>query len=518
MRKIYSAMLVLMFSGPASVSSFAQAPRQETVVTAEELAKLRSAVEANPNDIAAHEAYIKASGFSKRNAPEDAIVKQYESWMKKFPASAIVPYQLGHAYADKESPKAKPYLLKAVEIDPNFDKAYFDLWLDAQRWGEFEKGRQYLAKAKAAAPKNPDYAFYYASGFFDTDFEKYKTLSLKVAEDFPNTDRGAQALMLLAYRSQNSKEKQKYYEQLKKDFPPEKNRSSVSYMSGYNDLLLTIAPDKAVALAESMLKIELESYSLKLWKDNLELAKNLDNAINLSKAGKALEALSVLDKVTIPRYSKAKEYILLLKANTLDAAGNTAEAYNNLLRVYAKEPSKKTEKDLVRYGTKLGKSQSAINAEIWNVLDTASRQAPNFTLENYFTKANSSLSDYKGKVVLLTYWFPGCGPCRGEFPHFENVIRKYKNRPDFVYLGINIVPEQDDYVIPFMKSSSYSFIPLKDNDKWQKGPLDNRRAAPVNFLIDQNGKILFSDFNTNESNEENLDIMIHSMLTKTKDE
>ena len=192
-----------------------------SITTPDELLKLRSAVEANPNDLAAHEAYIKATGFTKREVLEDPVLeKQYEDWMKKFPASAAVPYSLGHAYADKESPKAKPFLLKATEIDPKFDKAWFDLWIDGDRWGDFKLSASYLLKAKEADPQNADYAFYYANSFSKTDIEKYKKLSLKVAADFPNTERGAQSLYWLANRSDDPKEKISY----RRYFPGKRGR------------------------------------------------------------------------------------------------------------------------------------------------------------------------------------------------------------------------------------------------------------------------------------------------------
>ena len=116
-------------------------------------------------------------------------------------------------------------------------------------------------------------------------------------------------------------------------------------------------------------------------------------------------------------------------------------------------------------------------------------------------------------MVLLTYWFPGCGPCRGEFPHFQNVVNKFKGQ-DLVYVGINISPEQNDYVVPFMKSSGYTFIPIEDVEGRNKGNLDNRNAAPVNFLIDKTGKIVYSDIRTDESNEDLLATMITSLLNK----
>lgn len=510
--------LLFLLATAASFRTAAQNDKKETSVTAEDLAKLRAAVEADPNSVEAHEAYIKATGFTKWGAAEDpAFVKQYEEWMKKFPASAAVSYALGHAYAGKESPKAKPYLLKAVEIDPAFDKAYFDLWIDAERWGDFDLSREYLAKAKKAAPKNADYAFYYAGTFKNTDFKKYKKLSLKVAKNFPNTERGAQALYWLANRTQEPAAKVKYYEQQKRDFPADKFNWTASGMSEYHSLLLKTSPEKALALAESMSAMnQKDSREKKTWEANVVTTKNIIEAKALLAEEKGPEAAVLMEKVAVPRYGSAKEYILLLKAKALDAAGKSQDAYKNLLLSYVKEPTASLWQELMQYGSKLGKAEAAVAGEVGYVRDTAAKQAPDFTLENYYTKANTSLSDYKGKIVLVTYWFPGCGPCRGEFPHFENVVRKFKNRDDFVYLGINIVAEQDDYVLPFMKASRYSFIPLKDNDKWQKGPMDNRNAAPVNFLIDQNGKIIFSNFRTDESNEQSLEMMITSLLDRKK--
>lgn len=513
-------ILLLLLLVTISIKSVAQTTtKKETPVTAEDLAKLKAAVEANPNSMEAHEAYVKATGFTKWGAEEDpAFVKQYEDWMKKFPTSAVVPYELGHAYASKESPKAKPYLLKAVELDPKLDKAYFDLWIDGERWGDFKLADEYLLKAKNAAPKNADYAFYYANSYSDTDYKKYKKMSLKVAKKFPKTERGAQALYWLANRSKDQKFKVKIYEQQKRDFPADKFNWTSSGMSDYYNLLLMSEPQKALALAQEMSALkDKDAREKKSWDANVTMANNVIQVNSLLEQGNASEAAAIMDKVAIPRYGSAREYILSLKTKTLDANDKHEDAYKGLLLAYVKEPTQEINNQLVQFGNKLGKDPIKIKGDVWYVRDTAAKDAPNFNLYNYFTNKNTSLSDYKGKVVLITYWFPGCGPCRGEFPHFENVVQKFKGREDFVYLGINIAPEQDDYVLPFMKSSGYSFTPLRDNKDWIKGPLDNRNAAPMNFLIDPNGKIIFSNFRTDGTNEQTLEMMINQMLDrKTK--
>src|SRR5688500_20199030 len=112
-------------------------------------------------------------------------------------------------------------------------------------------------------------------------------------------------------------------------------------------------------------------------------------------------------------------HILILKSKLYDAAGKTQDAYNNLLATYARTPSPDINDQLMGYAKKIGKNVTTVESEVWYIRDTASKKVPDFTMYNYFTKQNTSLADLKGKVVLYTYWFPGCGPCRGEFPHFE---------------------------------------------------------------------------------------------------
>ncbi|MEO5947704.1 MAG: redoxin family protein [Chitinophagaceae bacterium] len=513
---IFSYCLLFSMFTIFNLQALAQPITEKTAADLEELNNLRKEIEKNPADLDLHDKYLKASGFTKWGVDEDPeFIKLYEDWIVKYPTTAAIPYALGHAFAGKESPKAKPYLLKAVAIDPKFHKAYFDLWIDGERWGDFKAASDYLLKAKEIAPDNADYAFYYASGMKVVDPPKYKELSLAVAKNFPNTERGAQALYWLANKSQNPAEKIKLYEQQKKDFPANKFNWTSSGMSEYFALLIEESPNDALKLANEMEAASQEERSKKTWIANIELVKKIIEVKKMLSDNKAMDASAILDSVKVPRWGSSKDYIILLKAEALYKAGKKEEAYNNLLKTVAKEPSTRFRKELLKYGTGLGKKEAEINNQVWYVRDTSAKVAPIFNLDNYLTTGKSSLNDFKGKVVLITYWFPGCGPCRGEFPHFENVVKKFKGN-DFVYLGINITPDQDAYVVPFMKSSGYSFIPLRDNKDWVKGPLDNRNAAPMNFLIDENGKIIFSDFRTDASNEATLDMMISSMLERKK--
>lgn len=484
--------------------TIAQVKQTETVTDKATLVNLMKAVEAAPDSLSFHSAYIKAVGVNSA-----AVVAQYEKWMKKYPKSAMVPYALAKAYTDQESPKAKPYLLKAVAIDPRFTEAWGGLWTDAQRWGDFKGGDEYLKKATESDPQNASYAFYYSSSFRDKDPKIYHDLTMGVVKRFPDSERGAQALYWYATRSTDIADKMKYYELLRTSYAPAKFNWSASGMTSYFNLLLDQDAKKALNLAQEMLKDKKDD---KEWTSLSLQAQRINDAKGLMQQNKSSEALTLLNQVKLPRYYSFNKDLVLLKAETYVLAGHTKAAYDSLIVAFSKQPGVKLKSAIVGYGVKLGKNAELVDADILKYINANAQAATPFTLKNYLTSGQTSLADYKGKVVLLTYWFPGCGPCRGEFPHFENVVRKFKGQ-DFSYVGINIASEQNDYVVPFMKGSGYSFRPLEDVKGRVKGNLDNRSAAPASFLIDKEGRLIFSNFRTDGDNEDELELMISMLLS-----
>lgn len=493
--------LVLLFP----LLAVAQMKEPALVTDKAELAKLIAAVEATPDSLKVHEAYTKAAGV---NTP--AVVVQYEKWMKKFPRSAMVPYGIGLAYVNRENPKAKPYLLKAVAIDPAFTEAWGNLWTDAQRWGDFKGGKEYLRKAAESDRSNASYAFYYANSFKDDD-TKREAMIFDLVKRFPDNERGAQGLYWLATDAKDIAYKVKIYEMLKSSYAPAKFSWSRSGMSSYYGLLLDTDPAKAVTLAEDMVKFKGEE--MKGWENQLTIAQNVVAVKKLITEKKGAEALALIDKIKLPRYFGFNTGLSILKAESIAVSGNNQAAYDSLIVYFSKTPEVELKETLGVYGAKLGKNAAQVEADIWKRLDAISQPATPFTLKRYLTPGKASLSDYRGKVVLLTYWFPGCGPCRGEFPHFENALRKFKGKP-VDYLGINIVSEQNEYVVPFMKGSGYTFTPLEEEEGRAKGNMDNRRAAPVNFLIDGEGRLIFNDFRIDGKNEDKLEMMINLLLNK----
>ncbi len=433
---------------------------------------------------------------------------QYNVWIKQFPKSAGVEYGMGAMY--EEDPRSKPYLLKAVQLNPKLAPAYEALSFDAERWGDEGAARDYMGKAAAAAPDDPSYAFYYADMFEDSDPAKYVQMSLDVTKRFPESERGAQALYWLGEKSTMDADKIRYWEQARTDFPPAKFGWSADAMSGLFDVYARTDPDKALQLAQQMESIS-DSREKTEWTNNITLAQNLIQVRKLTASGQYADAKTLLDGSKIGRYSSDTEMFDLLKAEVTAGAGDTKGAYDALLSRFAKTPEDAVQESLLKYGATLGKSPAQVNADVWALRDTSTKPAPDFNLDQYLATGKRSLADYRGKVVLLTFWFPGCGPCRGEFPHFEKVLKKFRGK-SVSYVGINVLPEQDAYVKPFMKGTRYSFTPLRADSKFAE-TVYHVRGEPTNFLIDQNGRIVYSNFRASDpATERELQLMIQSLL------
>jgi cytochrome c biogenesis protein CcmG/thiol:disulfide interchange protein DsbE len=112
--------------------------------------------------------------------------------------------------------------------------------------------------------------------------------------------------------------------------------------------------------------------------------------------------------------------------------------------------------------------------------------APSFTLKGLDGRTHS-LSDYRGKVVVLNFWATWCIPCRAEMPDLEHEARVHKSDRVAV-LGVDW-KESTGPVEEFIRGLGVTYPILLDSD----GRIyDAYRvsALPTTFVIDRNSRLV----------------------------
>lgn len=501
-----SIAFVLLFASP----SFCQ--YQSPILDTASLTSLEMLAGKNPDSLSYQMAYIKAfvketPGASWKN--RDSILRlmapQYKDWMQTYPQSAALPLALGVSFANVESPDARPYLLKAAKIDSANPETWYALALDAERWGDKKGALTYTKKAADAAPNDPEYVFYDAMNLRSVNYNLWKQKMYALAKRFPESERGAQGLYWLANKTKDTAERIAIYEKLRELYPPESFSWSASGMQDLFALFLKEQPQKAKKISASL-------KDKRRWPQLDSIAASVIDAHKLIMEGKPKDAMYIIDQMQLPSYPDLSFIKTSLYAKAAARAGFPDSSYNKLVRLYAEVPSRDLMSEIKVYAKQIGYDSQRIKTDIHAIRYQSAKVAADFNLDMYTTSGVAKLKDFKGKVILLTFWFPGCGPCRGEFPHFQNVIDQYREKP-VAYVGININPAQDPFVLPFLKGTGYTFIPLKGNGDWAWDHYQVQ-GAPTNFLIDTSGKIVFSDFRIDGDNEETLALMIEELLAE----
>lgn len=113
--------------------------------------------------------------------------------------------------------------------------------------------------------------------------------------------------------------------------------------------------------------------------------------------------------------------------------------------------------------------------------------APDFTLKN-MQGEEVTLSDLRGKVVLVNFWATWCPPCRQEMPSMEELYQHLKSQ-DFEMLAINVEENGPEAVDKFLKDKSHSF-PILFDPQSQVQRLYNVTKYPETFVVDRNGIVV----------------------------
>jgi thiol-disulfide isomerase/thioredoxin len=141
--------------------------------------------------------------------------------------------------------------------------------------------------------------------------------------------------------------------------------------------------------------------------------------------------------------------------------------------------------------------------------------AYNFSLPDTSGKIHI-FSEYKGKVVLLDFWFTGCGGCKLSLPNLEKVEARYRGQP-VVFITISDDAKKDVWINTIR---SHNYTSLYSIDLFANGQANESQinkyysvdGNPTFILIDKKGNIMVNPENPRFDNGKSLIELIDKEL------
>lgn len=130
--------------------------------------------------------------------------------------------------------------------------------------------------------------------------------------------------------------------------------------------------------------------------------------------------------------------------------------------------------------------------------DIQIRDIPNTTLTNHLGES-FSISDLKGKIVLIDFWFAHCEPCINEMSYFSELFKKYPNK----FSIISFSSDSKEMTLRILNSNDKKWNFLDANNpnwhfcnrsflKQEKSLINSLNVTyfPTYYLLDENGVLI----------------------------
>jgi thiol-disulfide isomerase/thioredoxin len=121
-----------------------------------------------------------------------------------------------------------------------------------------------------------------------------------------------------------------------------------------------------------------------------------------------------------------------------------------------------------------------------------------------------SLTQLKGKVVVVNFWFTACAPCIQEIPELNDLVETFKNNADVVFLAPTF--DNATRINTFIEKNTFAYNIIPNAIKWIADyQISN---FPTHLVIDKQGTLAFSQINTGKKEAAELKKTIELLLLK----
>jgi thiol-disulfide isomerase/thioredoxin len=136
--------------------------------------------------------------------------------------------------------------------------------------------------------------------------------------------------------------------------------------------------------------------------------------------------------------------------------------------------------------------------------------APDFTLPDMDGESHS-LSDFRGKLVMLNFWATWCPPCRREMPSMQRLYEKYSEQ-GLVVLAVNQF-EDPDLVFEFTgRLSLEPTFPILFDRESRISEKYKVKGLPTTYLLDREGRIHYRAIGGREFDHPDVEALIEGLL------
>lgn len=140
-----------------------------------------------------------------------------------------------------------------------------------------------------------------------------------------------------------------------------------------------------------------------------------------------------------------------------------------------------------------------------------SADAPGFKLKDIYKRTVDSDDIYGNGVVIVEFWSTTCEACKEELPHLNDLYLEYRD-DGLIAIAISVDSARlEKEVKPFIQGHGYKFKVLLDPDKEAYRGF-HVASIPMTFIIDEDGKIVYTHLGYNAGDEEVIEEEIKSAL------